>query len=202
MARKPTKAVLLNLLTGAVGATQPNAPNFYATKDEMSALTNHEGKALVVYNEAFTDPSDNTKIAWRATAEGVAALSNGAFGKPTSAPAPTTPWGAAPQAPPAANAAQQSSGVVPPRAYRFDDGIPMPAPRRGGRGQNAYGFEHMTVGQSLFIPATGDDPNPSKRIASTVSSASKRLAPKQFMVRLVDETTEGRGKGARIWRTQ
>ncbi len=48
----------------------------------------------------------------------------------------------------------------------------------------------MNEGQSFFIPATEDKPNPSKSMASTVSSANKRFRKegadgRQFSVKAV-----------------
>lgn len=204
MARKPTKAQLEKLLGSAV-ATLQGGPPTYATKDDMAGLIKHETLGqLVEFNEAMKDPTDANKIAFRATAAGAAAHANGALGKPAAAPAQPpaqSPWGGQGQAAPVAPATP-AAPVAGNRTYALDNGIPIPAARRGGRGHNVYRFEDMIVGQSFFVPATDADPKPSKRIASTVSGATKRLAPKAFLVRSVDETNEGRGKGARVWRTQ
>lgn len=136
----------------------------------------------------------------------------------------------------------ESSGAS---EFALDDGIAMPATKRGRQG-DTYPFDKMGVGQSFFIAATAEKPNPAKAMASTVSSATARYAvgtgefetvkvkqyavdesgkrvrneagelvvigetteqrevtktTRKFEVRAVDETAQGRGPGARIWRT-
>ena len=39
-----------------------------------------------------------------------------------------------------------------------------------------YPFDKLAVGQSFFIPATDERPDPAKSLASTVANASKRFA--------------------------
>lgn len=212
MAKKPTKAekaaaeaaakaaASRDFLAEAVNATTSGQPLF-ATETEMHGLLTNPGGPLVEFNKTMTGP--NGTIAFRATQLGVQSYQARSQSQPQ--PQPSAPaWGApaptaAPSSPaPAPAASAPASG---PKSFTFDTGIPLPAPRRGGRGSTVYGFETMEVGNSFFVAATADNPNPAKRIASTVSSASSRLEPKKFVVRSVDETAQGRGKGARIWRT-
>lgn len=216
MAKKPTaaekkaaaeaakNAAPRDLLAEAVNALNTNTP-LMATEAEMDALLKDPRGALVEFN---ANMRSGDKIAFRATALGVQVASNPAanappapaWGAPAGAPAPQAP---APQAP--APAAAPASGT--PRT--FATGVPLPAPRRGGRGSTVYGFEQMEVGQSFFIGTTNDNPNPAKRIASTVSSASARLDPKKFIVRSVTVDAAMAAawnvavgtKGAGIWRT-
>lgn len=184
-----------NLLAEAVNALNTNTP-MMATEAEMDGLLKDTRGPLVEFNNNMRS---GDKIAFRATALGVQVNSG-------QAPAPVAAWGApgpapaapAPTPPATPAAASANTGA---KSYTFDAGIPVPAPRRGGRGSTVYGFETMETGQSFFIPTTADNANPAKRIASTVSSASARLDPKKFIVRSVDETAQGRGKGARVWRT-
>lgn len=180
-------------LGSAVTALTTNAP-FMATRAEMDALLKDPRGALVEFNE---NVRDGEKIAWRATALGAQVHANG--GVQPQQPAPTG-WGSGPAAP--VQPSQPAAPAQPSNPMTFDTGIAIPTPRRGGKGSPVYGFEQMNVGHSFFIPATTDNPNPAKRIASTVSSATKRLDPKKFVVRSVDETAQGRGKGARVWRTE
>lgn len=110
-------------------------------------------------------------------------------------------------------------------AFAIDDNIEIPAGSArafGSGGNTIYPFDDLNVNQSFFVPATEDKPNPAKSLASTVSSANARYAEvvegqtrvnrkgkevpvtretRKFVVRAVDETAQGRGKGARIWRT-
>lgn len=184
---------MLALLASAVHSTQTGAP-FYASQEAMQPLIANPAGVLVEFNTAAKNPANPAEIAFRATAAGVQ------FHQQHNAPqAGTAPTGAAWPTQGQTGAAPTQAPPTGGKAFTFDAGVPIPAARRGGRGQNAYGFEVMEVGQSFFIPASEDNPNPSKRVASTVSSASKRLDPKEFIVRSVEE--EGRGKGARVWRT-
>jgi len=192
MAKKPNKTQTAatgasrDYLGEAVASRVSNIP-MMVEKDAMLALINDPRGPLVEFNENM---ADGNKIAFRATELGVGV--HAASQQPQTQAQPQT-WGA-PQ-----TAAPQTA--APPPNVKFDDNVPVPAPRRGGRGSGVYGFEHMVVGQSFYIPSSPDNPNPAKRIASTVSSASKRLDPKKYLVRSVDETAQGRGKGARVWRT-
>lgn len=203
MARKPkakkeaAAEAPRNLLAEAVNARTTNAP-LMASKAEMQALLTDQRGPLVEFNETI---AQGDKIAFRATELGVQVNST-----PQNAPsAPSAPaWGVPPIATGNPHPIPASAPQVPPGAIArmFDTGIPVPAARRGGRGGGVHGFEHMEVGHSFFVAATEDNPNPAKRIASTVSSASTRLEPRKFVVRSVDETSAGRGKGARVWRTE
>lgn len=203
MAKKPTKAEkaaaeaaakTAGQLASAVNALNTNQA-FMATEAEMSALLNDPRGPLVEFNPNMRN---GEQVAFRATQLGVQAHAS-ASAAPAAAgwgsPSPSSP---APGPAPSQGSAQP---VASSKSFTFDTNIALPAPRRGGRGSAVYGFEQMTVGQSFYIGATNDNPNPAKRIASTVSSASKRLDPKKFVVRSVDETAQGRGKGARVWRT-
>jgi len=194
-----------DLLAEAVKARTDNVP-LMATEAEMAHLVNDPRGPLVEYN---ANMRQGDKIAYRATELGMNVHANPGGG----APAPQAVWGApAPAAtvPVPQASAPQASAPAGTKSYNFASDIPPPAPRRGGRGSTVYGFEVMNVGQSFFLPATGDNPNPAKRIASTVSSASNRLEPKKFIVRsvTVDENmakawnVPAGTKGAGIWRTE
>jgi len=209
MAKKPAAAKnatapqgpsLGQLLAAAVQAVQTNMPMF-STPAIMAGLVQHPSGQLVEFNEGLKDANGN--IAFRATQLGMQLHASGALNTPAPQTQQTAPQGSNWNVP--QQGSQQPGAIVNPlspstptpaatRSYQFEMNIPIPAARRGGRGSNAYGFEQMQVGQSFFIGKTDDNPNPAKRVASTVSSASKRLAPMAFIVRSV----EG---GARVWRT-
>lgn len=126
-------------------------------------LTEAEAAPLVKEGLVETNPDirDGDKFAVRATEKGIA-LNN-------EQPVVETPTTAAPVA----------------SAFALIDGAVLPA-GRGGRNANVYPFDAMNVGQSFFVPATDAKPNPAKSLASTVSSASKRLTPKKFSVKSVE----------------
>jgi hypothetical protein len=71
-----------------------------------------------------------------------------------------------------------ATAVEAPR-FELDDNVPIPAIKRGGSltpRVSPYPFDTMNVGQSFHIAATEDVPNPSKKYASTVSSANARYS--------------------------
>lgn len=63
-------------------------------------------------------------------------------------------------------------------AFTIVKGVEPPKPKRGGRSGMVYPFDSMEVGDSFFVPATNEKPNPAKSLASTVSSATARYAVK------------------------
>ncbi len=74
------------------------------------------------------------------------------------------------------NAPTSNTQAAVKSAYALDDAIAMPTVKRGGRSGNVYPFDDMTKGQSFFVAATADKPDPAKSLASTVSSATARFA--------------------------
>jgi len=153
---------------------------------------------MVEINTAVVDAAGN--VATRATPKGIETVN----AKPAAAAAPAAP-----------------STVK--ASFSLDTDIAIPAVSGRGRTANTYPFEAMEVGQSFFVPNSAERPNAAKSMASTVSSATARYAvevpgetvvnrkgktvPKvneirKFVVRAVDETAQGRGPGARIWRTK
>lgn len=115
----------------------------------------------------------------------------------------------------AVTAPVQNTGFV------IEDNIAIPeGGRRGGGKPSAYPFDQLQVGQSFFVPATTERPDPAKTLNSTVSSANNRFAVvdpsgamrpvtrgpnkgtsvpvMQYTRKFVIKAVEG---GARIWRT-
>lgn len=104
---------------------------------------------------------------------------------------------------------------TPMEPFVLEDAIPIPESKRGVRTESVYPFDKMAVGQSFFVAATAERPNPAKVLASTVSGATRRYAiesttetmvtrkgnvvPKLEYTRKFEiRSAEG---GARIWRT-
>lgn len=163
-------------LMGAIAAAMLAEPGYHLA-------TPAEAKELIEGGFAEQNPAiaDGDKLATRLTEAGSAehAKANGGTGTGTdSAPAASS--------------------------FAIEDNIALPS-ARGGKGGSVYPFEQLGVNQSFFVPATTERPNPAKSLASTVSSATKRYEgaepARKFTVRSVDETAQGRGKGARVWRT-
>jgi len=152
----------------------------YMTEKAIKTLVKAE---LVECNP--NDLDENGKIATRATSEGLALVM-----KPVDA----------------------SEGETTPEAvssdeFELESGIAIPVARRGRSGSTRYPFDRMEVDQSFHVAATEENPNPAKKIASSVSSAIKRYRDAEgnktwgFVVRRVD-ATDPTGPGARVFRTE
>lgn len=182
----------------------------YGTVEEFGPLANDPRGALVECNVNMQDPPGSGRFAWRATALG-ASVHAGEIA------APATPWGGADVGgatteaePPAPKAPRKPPSPMP--EVSFADAVPIPAIARGGVGRPGYGFDRMAVGSSFFIAQTPDNPNPAKRIASTVSSANERFnsengynPPRRFTVRRVDDGAPWGHPGvagAGVWRIE
>ena len=136
-------------------ATAMAAEPFYALATEKEAKELIDGK-LAEFNP---DIRDGDKIAIRLTDEGLKANSE----------MNTSTTG---------NDANANTGNAPAAASSFAiiDGAALPSAARGGRNGPVYPFDDLNVGQSFFVPATADKPEPAKSIASTATSAAKRFA--------------------------
>lgn len=64
----------------------------------------------------------------------------------------------------------------PRPTFSLEDDVELPANAARGRKTEMYPFEQMKPGQSFFVAATADKPEPAKSLASTVSGATKRYA--------------------------
>lgn len=189
-------------LANIVAATNTDAGMCYMTEKNVQVLV---AAGLVECNIAMTSPDDAKKVAVRATLTGMAYDS---VERPH-------PEGTEPMDTPAS---QFKHGPI-------EKGVPIPSIARKSRHAATYDFDSLEVGDSFFIKATEDMPNPGKSLASTVSSASKRYAiengtrtinrrnkesgeirqvevpsycfDRKFIVRSVEENGV---KGARVWR--
>lgn len=147
------KKQLVSLLTFIVDSTlntpahHANVPAALCAKIEKL----EPGLIELLTPSTVADPAGN--ILMKATAKGIEAV------HPGSATA------AAPAA--AAAPAKQSLFVL-------ESGFAVPPSRRGIIKEDIYPFAQMEVGQSFFVAATEERPNPAKALASTVSSATKR----------------------------
>ncbi len=121
-------------------------------------------QGLVEINPGITNEAG--EFATRATQKGIESMNTN-----TGAPTPTT------------GAAAVKS------AFKLDDAVELPTIKRGGRGGNVYPFDEMAKGQSFFVAATADKPDPAKSLASTVSSATARYAVETAEMETVEEKT-------------
>lgn len=148
----------------------------------VAAMAKLHDAGLVEGNPGIVNPAKADEIAFRVKAEHL------------NAPAGPTP---------PATPAEKPVFVI-------EDNVPLPEPKRGAVAREPiYPFASLNVGQSFFIPASEAVPEPAKKFASTVSTASKRFSKevpdpakpgetirvyeRKFVIRAV----EG---GARVWR--
>jgi hypothetical protein len=152
-------ASLLATIVAAMAVTE--TPYAMLTEAEIAGLTK---EGLVETNGEIRD---GDKIAVRATEKGVALNEelNPATGGDNAGNATGAP-------------------VAMPSNFVVGTGF-APSVSRGGRGRSIYDFGSLEVGGYIFVPATEAKPNPAKSLASTVSSASKRSAPKVYRVQSV-----------------
>lgn len=195
-AKSQTAAVAAITLAQIVEATLDNERGFLYVPESVYAPLVEQG--LVEVNADMKNDAGDYAV--RATEKGQSTVTN-----------ETQPQAAA------ATAAVTSN-------FTLDSDIAMPTVKQRIVGGETYPFDKMEVGNSFFVPATAERPNPAKSMASTVSSATARYAKpaedgatriskrtgkempvmvetRKFVVRSVDETEQGRGKGARVWRT-
>jgi hypothetical protein len=70
--------------------------------------------------------------------------------------------------------------AVAPRAtaskFEIDTDVAAPDVNRSRAGAAKYPFDQLEVGHSFHIPATDEEPNPTKAYASTVTSATNRYS--------------------------
>lgn len=152
MAKKLTAGDKSLLATIIAAMANADAPFHMATPAEVKNLVDN---GMVETNNEITD---GDKVAVRATEKGQA-----------EAPAPSTNEGnnnTVTDTNTAANAASP---------FAIIEGAVLPE-GRAPRSSSVYPFETMNVGQSFFVPATEDKPNPAKSLASTISSANKRFS--------------------------
>lgn len=167
-----TAAVNMELLEAIVNATNNNSFVHVAQAHYAPMVA----AGLVEVNTAPNMTNSQGEHATRATAEGAATLA-------AHKAAQSGQGGANPSTGPAGEA-KPTFNVV--------GGIEMPKSKRGGGKTGAlYPFETLEVGQSFFVPATAERPNPAKSLASTVSSATQRYAEEDGTKEVQEKDAEG-----------
>lgn len=161
-----SKANRTLLASIVVAMANTDTPYALLTEKEIAGLTK---EGLVETNPEIRD---GDKIAVRATEKGLALNNEQNTGGNAGTGATGATGGSTAAAPAMPSNFVTGSGFVPSVA-------------RGGRGRSIYDFDGLEVGGFIFVPATAEKPNPAKSLASTVSSASKRSAPKKFGVQSV-----------------
>jgi hypothetical protein len=149
------QAASMNLLGALFNAGQ--AP-CYMSAEEGSELA---AKGMISVDANLVNPIEPNKFLVRITEAGTAALmapqAQSGFGVPSSVPT-----------------------VAAKSTFTIDDNIPIPAIVRAGNPGNLkprtsqYPFELLQVNQSFHVPATAEDKEPHKKMASNVSAANKR----------------------------
>lgn len=151
MAKKLTAGDKSLLATIIAAMANADAPFHMATPAEVKNLVDN---GMVETNNEITD---GDKVAVRATEKGQA-----------EAPAPSTNEGNT-------NVTDTNTAANAASPFAIIEGAVLPE-GRAPRSSSVYPFETMGVGQSFFVPATEDKPNPAKSLASTISSANKRFS--------------------------
>lgn len=139
----------MTLLTEIVTATKEGSFVYTSEKARKSLVA----ARLIETNPSVTD--ENGNIATRATTEGINMVEN------------TNTEGGTETA--------EVKGVVKMTVSSIVTDVAMPSVRSGVR-SDLYPFATMEVGQSFFVPATDDKPNPAKSLASTITSANLRYS--------------------------
>lgn len=152
---------------------------FYMSAEEGQEL---HANGLITVDPNATDPTNSMKFLVKITEAGVNTL---AQQQPT-APSPFAPTPVVPSVPMTPTVAPAAS------KYAIADNIPIPAIVRAGNAGNlkprtsSYPFELLQVGQSFHVPATAEDAEPHKKMASNVSAANKRsevpVSPAEMVV--------------------
>jgi hypothetical protein len=156
---KLSKANAALLASVVVAMANTETPYLMASEKEIAGLTK---EGLV---ETNAEIRDGDKIAVRATDKGIEVNNSNQTETVVGAAAPA--------------AAAATGNFVTGNGF-------VPSAPRGGRGRQIYDFDGLPIGGFIFVPATEAKPNPAKSLASTVSSASKRSAPKKFAVQSVE----------------
>lgn len=198
----------VDLLRHVVDGTKGEAGYALAPKAFVEQAMNFEPGLIGFNPQVAPDAQGNVQV--KASANGIAAYEASLSGKPA--------------------ASVSSDAASAASKYVLEQGIPVPVIKRGGLRPSEYPFETMPVGDSFFIAATEDNPNPAKSLGSTISSANKRYAtvfpatkgknedgtpkahPKagqttgkdgrKFTVRPRTVADGEKANGARIWRIQ
>lgn len=68
------------------------------------------------------------------------------------------------------------SGVAQRPSFSIVGDVAIPNVTRTRTANSLYPFDDLEIGQSFFVPASEDKPNPAKSLASTVTSANDRYA--------------------------
>lgn len=115
----------------------------------------------------------------------------------TAAPVAEVPATAADLKPPATDTA-----IAAATKFRFaiEDNIPLPQKRIITRGESAYPYPVLNIGQSFFVPVTDRMKEPWKTLTSLSSRMSRDLHPKKFTTAR-DKNAEG-VEGVRVWRME
>jgi hypothetical protein len=169
---------MMTALGNVVAATNTGPQGFtYMAAFDYQPLVD---AGYVEVNTAIVDAQGNHAV--RATETGKFAVANAMTAPSDSPPVETV---------------QEVQKMAKP-VFEIDTDVSIPSIQRRS-GDTIYPFAQLEIGQSFHIPATESDPEPWKTKGSAVSSATKRMQPKQFAIRHVG-ADDKRGEGARVWR--
>lgn len=196
---RPVRNMLVKLLAHIVLGTNSPFGFAVAPNDKVQKLAAAEPTFVLINTEAGVN--DKGEVQVKATAAGIAAS-------------------AAQAAVPVATRTV-STPDVPVGGFQIESNIPLPVSQRGTKVE-IYPFSQLQPGQSFFVPATANSPDPAKKLVGTVASANRRFATKTaetkqstktgktipvyvntrtFVVRTVTADSNNGVAGARVFRT-
>lgn len=166
--------VALNRLPEIVAATNAGSC-VYAEKFDMAYLID-EGLAEAF--DDYTNPENAEEVAIRATQKGIDSVASETTASATNQPE---------------KAKSKGSNKM---SFKIEN-IPVAAGKRGGGSRTAkYPFDALEVGQSFFVAATEDHPEPAKSLASALTNAMKK-----YDVPLLDEAGVQKTKAITVPKT-
>lgn len=98
----------------------------------------------------------------------------------------------------------RAKAVVPEGGFAIETGIELPSIQSANSRSKLYPTDDLEIGQSFFVPASAEMPNPGKTLASTVSAANRKYKattpPRLFTIRKNVKSADGTKLGARVYR--
>lgn len=142
-------------------------------------MTAEEGNELASLGYIGVNAQERSPINPNAYRVSILEAGVNALNQTTMQTAPPSFPPSAPVTPPMPQSAPVAAPATPKEkpSFKIASGIPVPTIQRGGSlvpRETIYPFNDLEVGQSFHIPATEENPNPHKSMASNVSAANRR----------------------------
>lgn len=160
---------------------------FFMSAEQGTELAN---LGFILVDANTVNPANSNEYRVAITDKGGNALNDPAPSIP-SAPMIPGGWGQPQQPQPQVQTATATTTKKPVQTFEIESNVAIPTIKRGGGGnltprKSNYPFDKLEVGQSFHVPATTEEPEPWKKMASNVSAANARseveVEPKQQVV--------------------